>query len=346
MKVGIGIIGLDNWYHALPLCPFPSEEIPKSNFVGFSDPNEDRVKAMQLPEKWKGKYYTDYRDLLANSKIDAVIIDAYTAAHGEIAVAAAQAGKHVMVDKPFATKLEDSDMIIEAAKKAGVKLMTAYNFRFRDPYMKIKEIIDKGLLGKPLHGMISTIASLPEGWPGTGAPGWYGELEKGGGGGFQDHAAHTIDIMRWLFNSEAQKVSAEMANLMYKNIENEDYGIATISLKNGAVCVVEASWTSLPRSGFGETVQIRGEKGDLFYKPPYMRVCSETKPFNEPMYVKVEEPMKYVLRETHTRIVKHFVDCIVEDKRPSVTGEDGRASLEVLLAAYESAELRKPVELQ
>jgi len=345
MKVGLGIIGLDNWYHALPLCPFPHEEIPDARMVAISDPVKSRVNAMQLPQKWGCQYYRDYNDLLKNPQIDAVIVDACTATHAEITIAAAEAGKHILVDKPFATSLDDADKMIKAAEKADVKLGTSYNFRYRAPYVRAKEIIDEGMIGKPCHGMFITTANLPEDWPGTGKPGWFADPSKAGGGGFADHAAHTTDVMRWLFKNDAKQVSAEMANLVYRDIGNEDYGVATIRLKNDAICIVESSWTNIPGSGFGETVSIHGEEGDLCVRSPYILVFGKTRPFRDRVCITYDEPFNYVLRETHTKLVKEFVSCIIEDKKPPISGEDGRASLEILLAAYKSAKSRRTINL-
>src|SRR5437773_84043 len=147
-QVGFGVIGtgiVGGAWHA-----YVYSHSPKAKLVAVCDLNEQR--ANEVGQKYGArKVYTDYRELLANPEVQAVSIATPDFAHREIAVAAAEAGKHILVEKPIATTVEDAEAIVNAAKKAGVKLMVDFHNRVNPPFANAKQSIQSGELGKPAY---------------------------------------------------------------------------------------------------------------------------------------------------------------------------------------------------
>lgn len=342
-QVGIGITGLDNWYHAFPFADFCTENT-KARLIAVSDPVEEKAK--QFAEKYGVKHwYTDYGEVLKHKDVRIAVVTSCTSSHAKIAVDAAKAGKHILLDKPMAAKLGDADRIINAANEAKVKLMMTHAYRFAPCYVRTKELIDIGVIGKPKLAVYTTRAPLPEDWPGSGRPGWYADPERAVGGAFIDHAAHNVDIILWLFGGRVRKVYAEMDKLIHKDLGAEDYGIATLKFEDESIVTVESSWTALPPTDFDEILQIGGDKGLITASQtmsPALRVCGKMEPFKE--CLRLEVPLTH-WTENQKRVLEHLIDCVIQDRRPLVPGEDGRATLEVCLAAYESARTGRPVQL-
>jgi len=239
--LGIGIIGLHNHYHAFPMADYLRKGMPGLRLVAVSDERADVGEAFAR-EYCGGNYHADYHDLLNRSDIDAVIVTSYTSIHAVQVEAAADAGKAVLLDKPIATNLEDAARIVAAGRR--VKVMMAYLLRFLPIYRKAWEILQEGAVGKLVSGFYSIRipADFIKDSPNATTQGWYSDVAKSGGGGFIDHGVHFTDFFRWFFASDAEDVVARMANLTYRQLPVEDYGIATYRLKSGAIATVESTW--------------------------------------------------------------------------------------------------------
>jgi len=367
-KVGIGVIGCGEIAYQAHLSCY--KRIPEVDLIAVADIVPERAKA--AAEEFGAKFwYSDYRKLLDRDDIDAVSIATPHGTHAEIAIHAAEAGKHMLCEKPLATNVKEADAMINAAKKGGVKLMTGYQNRFTPLFQKIKELLDKEAIGQVYE--ISTIGSS---WH-SAAP-WFYQKEKSGGGIGLDSIIYTayewncwigkVDSVyafcdtrfpereateHWLppnIKTEASKSVISLRKIRVK-VTVEDSFSCLIRFVNGAVGLIYRSWAS--RARVGERLsEIDGSDGCIIYNSPMLTGLGID------LAVKTIRDLPGLLQDWNyiqlPRLAhgepwflraKHFVDCIIQDKEPIVTGEDGRNAVEVVQAAYISSSERKPVKL-
>ncbi|HEY3993754.1 MAG TPA: Gfo/Idh/MocA family oxidoreductase [Ktedonobacteraceae bacterium] len=349
--LGIGAIGLHNHYHAYPMANYLQQGIEGARLVAVADERENYAE--EFAKRYGAEAsYKEYKALLERPDIDIVIITSYTSAHAEHCIAAAQAGKHILLDKPIATTMKDATRIVEAAHTYGVKLMMAYLLRFLPAYQRAKALIQEGVIGKPTSAFYSI--RIPVDFirdaPDAQDQGWYADPVKSGGGGFLDHGAHFADALRWFFDSDATSVYGKMGNLTYKDLPVEDYGICTASFADGQIGTIESSWHAAEWYGpmtSPDRCTISGTEGEIelhYQKSPQMEVASRLAPYTGRTYYDwVGEERSDIC---YKRIVEHMVQCVLEDKQPDVTGEDGRAALDLILAAYRSAREKREITLE
>jgi len=357
-KKGIGIIGIDHWYWAFG-CAYGIALNPDAELIAIaaSDPAAPDAKRVEMTANvYKAKtWYEDYRKLLENPEIEAVLITSTTNLHTSIAKDAAAAGKHILLGKPIARTLREADQIIEATKKAKVKLMVL-DSPVRNTY--IKELLDKGTIGKPYLAHNYLLAIVPFAKPGIKEPGWFADPYKAAGGGFIDHAIYQAGNMRWLFNSEAKTVYAQMGKFALKDWAIEDHGLAVVRLKDGSIITLEASNTA-PGHSHGRTLII-GTEGEIeiSHKPPSVSIWTKKGRYSDRHLIeKIGPPLLYEksfaeipvptppYAQGYRPIIDEFISCLVKDKDPDFSGEDSRANLEICLAAYESAGTGEVVNL-
>jgi predicted dehydrogenase len=275
--------------------------------------------------------------LLSRDDIDAVMISTPHAAHAAEAVAAAKAGKHILLDKPMATTVEDCDRILDTVKESGVKLMIMFGQRFRDCNIEARRLVKEGAIGEirmiQEHILAGGgLASLPP---------WQSLPQNVGI--FIGHAVHNIDRIRWVTGAEIMSVSAQVQRDPTNG--NEVSTMALLSLSSGAMATIWASWQiSLPVFPRATSAAlIAGDKGNLDLDAyGELRLGRE----KEWSVVAVQPPIDWagqgalspVRMEAYRRQHQEFIDAIREDRQPSVTGEDGKAAVVVAVAAYKSAE--------
>ncbi len=152
--LGIGFVGLHNHYHAYPMGDYLHRGLPGGRLVAVADERQDYAE--QFARRYGAEAaYRDYRAVLERDDVDIVVVTSYTSAHAEHCIAAAQAGKHILLDKPIATTIEDATRIIEAAREHKVKLMMAYLLRFIPAYQRAKALIEEGVIGRPTSAFYS-----------------------------------------------------------------------------------------------------------------------------------------------------------------------------------------------
>ena len=351
-KKGIAIIGLDHWYWAYG-CAYGIALNPKAELIAICDTNEEKAKKMANIYGAK-KHYRDYKELLEDLEVDAVIITTSTDMHDEVAVAAAKAGKDILVGKPISRTLQGADRIIKEAEKAGIKLMAIAAAPSRGD--RVKKLIDEGIIEKPymIHSNLLAIPPLCE--PGVDKPGWFADPHKASGGGFIDHAIYAVGKLRWYFNSEVKRVYSEMGKFVYKDWDVEDHGIAILRFENGAIATLEATFTAPDRTH--GAMMIIGTEGEIETKGGKISIWSKKDPYKERQTFEILPPNS-VYDRTYAEIkvptlpeaaefkptVDEFVNYIITDKEPLGTPQDARIALEVCLAAYESLKTGGVVEL-
>jgi len=292
-------------------------------------------------------HFTDYKKMLALPELDVVVMGTPNDLHCSITLDAAAAGKHVVVEKPLCLNLAEADRMIEACRKAKVKLMYAEELCFAPKYVRLKQLLDSGALGVP------TLLKQSEKHSGPHAPHFW-DVRRSGGGVTMDMGCHAIEFFRWILGGSPiiKSVYAQMGTQVHKDqTQGDDNSIILIEFAAGVIGLAEESWTK--QGGMDDRAEIHGSKGvayaDLLHGNSIETYSAEgyeyavekagsTKGWTFTIF---EEEWNYGFPQE----LEHFVDCVQNDKQPLVTGEDGRAVLEVIFAAYESARTGRKVEL-
>lgn len=274
--------------------------------------------------------------LLARPDVDVVMISTPHAAHAEQAVAAARAGKHILLDKPMATTLEDCDRILESVRRAGVRLMIMFGQRFRDCNLEAHRVVRAGAIGRVrmMQEQILATGGL------ASLPAWQSLPENVGI--LLGHAVHNIDRIRWISGEEIVSISAQVQRGPATN--NEVSSMVLLGLTNGAMATLWASWAipSPPFPHSSSRALIAGETGNLdcdAYGELRLGQGSDWKVIavQPPIDWPGEGALSPVRMEAYRRQHQEFLDAVRENREPSVTGQDGRAAVQVALGAYQSA---------
>jgi UDP-N-acetylglucosamine 3-dehydrogenase len=296
--------------------------------AGIADENEER--GMKFAEMFGTTYYQDHRKMLENG-LDAVIVCSENANHKRHVVDAANAGVHVLCEKPLSTNVEDANEMIQVCREQGVILQTAFPVRFNSPVARAKQMVDEGKIGE--------IIAIKGTNRGTNPGGWFVEKDKSGGGAVIDHTVHVLDIMRWLSGAEATQVYAEIGFQTFSDYPIDDCGLLTIQFDNGMFGTLDCSWSrneAFPTWG-DVTLEIIGTKGNLFVDAFAQKIDV----YSNDSGVK----WHYWGDNMDARLIADFVQTVNERRAPSITGEDGMRAVEVAVAAYRSAERKQPVML-
>jgi len=314
-------------------------------YVAAVDPNPERLGWER--ETYGVRTYTDLDDMLESERdLDAVIIGSPTFHHRDQALRAAEAGLHILCEKPLARNLRECDDMISAADRSGVILMIAFMKRYNKCFRKAKEIVDSGELGD--------LIEIRMNWDSLslGSCGWRGELRTLGGI-FQDHGSHTIDLCRW-WAGEIASVSG-VVKIVGEGHEVENHVSAICRHESGVTSV--HLMTGGSHKSVIENYEIYGTKGTLqmdfegawsYSNPTPFRMrlyrggnsVTDITPRNHPnLDVELRENGQY-LKE-----LEHFCDCVLTGKRPLTTGEDGRKAIEVINAVYLSSFRNEVVKL-
>jgi len=341
--VRVGVIGCGAIAEYVHLPAY--KENPAARLIAVCDINKERAK--KVAEAFEAEsWYIDYKELLKRDDIDAVSICTPNHLHCEQAVAAAEAGKHILLEKPMALTLRECDEIINACKKSGVKLMIGTNSKFDPIYQRVKTLIDQGLIGRILIVKHHMAHSGPyKIWP--AASDWFFDKDKVGGGCLMDLGSHAFDLLRWLVG-DVTSVMAIGGAFIKKNKKMEDNALVLLTFKEGMLGEADFSWTY--KGGYEITTEIIGTEGAIFVGTPWSPIMmySEKIPSEvlKESKINVRVPMSLSEMMAPTkRKIDHFIECIVKDKEPIVTGEDGRAAVEIILAAYESMKTGKRIYL-
>jgi predicted dehydrogenase len=281
---------------------------------------------------------TDYQKLLEMDEIDLVVLGVPNYLHCEFTLRAAAAGKHVVCEKPLAMNLREADRMIDACRKAGVKLMYAEELCFAPKYVRLKKLLDDGALGRP------TLVKQLEKHDGPHAAHFW-DVDRAGGGVALDMGCHAIEFFRWLLDKRPiRSVYAHLDTLVHtEKTRGDDNALILVEFDGGCIGLAEESWTKL--GGMDDRAEVYGSQGVAFadllrgnsihtYSSAgydyAVEKAGSTAGWSFTIY---EEAWNYGFPQE----MAHFVDCVQNDKQPLETGEDGRAVLEVLMAAYRSA---------
>ena len=339
--IGFGIIGcgMISQYHAQGI-----KDTEGARLVAVADSVEE--KARERAEEFGVEWYTDYHDLLARPDIDVVNICIPSGLHCEPTVAAAQAGKHVICEKPLEITLEKCDRMIEACRKAGVKLQTIFQSRYLESTRKIKQAIEEGKFGKLVLGDMYCKWYRSQDYYDSGK--WRGTWELDGGGALMNQSIHGVDLLQYLMGP-VDSICAYCDTLARK-IDVEDTAVAVLRFQSGALGVIEATTSVYP--GLSRKLEIHGEKGTAMVedqdivKWEFEGEEDQVKPRDQAKVATgAGDPTAGMTATGHQVQIEEMVNAIRENRDPFITGEEGRKAVEIIHAIYQSSQTGKPVKL-
>lgn len=346
MKHGFGIIGTGSIaeVHARAI-----DTIMNAELIGVFDHNPE--KSSGFSTRFKCKSYITAEELYKDNRIDIICICTPSGRHFEPAIAAMNAGKHCVIEKPIEITLDRCDKIIEAGIKNHVIVSGIFPMRFSRVNIELKKAIDDGRFGKLVLGdAYVKWFRKPEYYTDIK---WRANMLKSGGGAVMNQAIHSIDLLQW-FMGKVEAVTAFTGLLGHENIEVEDAAVASIRFANGALGVVEASTAVNP--GFFRRMEILGTKGSVITEEDGILIWKfdeereNDQMLREKLFGKhnsgggVSDP-KAISDIGHLRQLLDIIKAIDNNCTPSIDAIEARKAVEIVLAIYASARNRRTVFL-
>ncbi len=297
------------------------------------------------------KAYHKLDEMLSDPRVTIVTIGTPSGAHLEPGLAAANAGKHVIVEKPLEITLKRCDRLIEACQKNRVQLATVFPSRFHDSAIELKRAIDEERFGRLTLGDSYVKWFRPQSYYDSGA--WRGTWQLDGGGALMNQAIHSVDILTWLMGPVAE-VTAHSATLAHERIAVEDTVVATLKFESGGLGVIEASTAAYP--GYLKRIEIHGSEGSAameeedIVKWDFAKRGRRDAAIAKKMQSSIStgggasDPTA-IGHHGHARLFRDVCQAIDEKRAPAVDGHQGRRSVEIILAIYKAAETGKIVKL-
>ena len=314
--------------------------LPEAELVAVCDILPEQAQAFAA--KYGAEPYTDYIEMLKRPDIDVVTIATPSGLHAEIGIAAAEAGKHILVEKPMAMTLETADALIAACRKAGVKLGVIHQNRFNASVKLLRKALEDGRFGKLTHGQATVRWNRNDNYY-IQAP-WRGTKLQDGGV-LMNQSIHNIDLLQWMFGP-VESVFGYTETFMRK-IEMEDMGAAVIKFKSGAIGLIEAASTIYPKN-IEETLNVFGETGSVIIGGIAVNRVEvwefpDSEEEKKAIFAGQESDPPTVYGYGHRELISNMIQAIREDKDPAIPGEEGRKALEIILAIYKCQETKQPV---
>lgn len=320
-----------------------------------------REKAEAFAGKYKIKGYTDVSEMVQKEGIDVVVICTPHPFHRVPAVAAMEAGAHVLIEKPFASNLEDCDAMLEAADKYGKQTGVICQRRWYWPVQRVKEAIDSGKIGQPVFGTVNMLGWRDEKYYNSDP--WRGSWKDEGGGVLVNQAPHQLDLLQW-FMGDIDELYGIRTNLNHPYIEVEDTALAILRFRNGAIGNIIVSNSMKP--GIYGKVHVHGQNGasvgvqtdggamfvagmsgileppvnDLWTIPGEENMLKRFITEDSDFFLSLKNPVEYF----HERQIEDFLQAVIEGRKPLITGKEGRVTVEIFTAIYRSTRDNKPVK--
>ncbi len=313
-KLGVAVIGTGFWgrNHARVY-----EELECTNLVAICDVNADRAKA--IANQFGAKAYTSSASMLKNPEIEAVSVCTWSTMLAKEALRSLHSGKHVLVEKPMATNTKQAQELLETSKENGLHLTVGFLMRFIPGLQQIREAVASKKIGE----MVSATAKRVSQWP----------ERIGDVGVVKDTAIHDIDVMRFISNDDPVSVYAKLGSMKHRKFE--DYAQIMLTYESGKSAFIESNWLTPYKT---RTLNVTGS--DAIMRLDYVTQELWVENAKETLQPRIpfQEPLKAELQ--------HFADCILEKKRPLVTGTDGYKALQVAIAAIQSSAKNAAVKLK
>lgn len=288
--------------------------------------------------------YYDYDEMIRNADLDAIVICTPHYLHYPMAIKAIESGLHVLIDKPLAINLKEADELISLAERKDLKLGVILQNRFDDSVMQVKKAVDDGSFGKLLLGIVAVNWYRTEEYY-SGSE-WRGRWITEGGGVLINQAIHTIDLLIWMMG-DVEEVCGNVDALAHR-IEVEDIAVSCLKMRNGALGIISAGTAMYP--GFPTKLEVYGTNGCALFEGSSLKYL---------MINRNEQPVEIVKTGlaswsrpeavpaiNHSRLIKDFIQAILENRDPMVDGREGRKSLEVVMTIYESSKTGRKILLK
>ncbi len=349
-KLGWGIIGCGviGYWHTLAVL----RNSEQAEVVAYCD--AERERAEKFNQEYSGgqaRTYARFEELVEDPRVDVVSVCTPSGLHLEPILAAARAGKHILCEKPIEIRLDRIDRIIDAVERAGVKLGVVFQRRTFEPSLKVKESLDRGVLGRLVLASAYLKYFRSRSYYRSGS--WRGTWALDGGGALMNQGIHGIDLLLWLAGP-VERVRAITRTLVHE-IEVEDTAAALLEFQNGALGVIEGATSTNP--GLPTRLELHGSEGTIIYEENRIvkwAVGGHADRPAEELALPPEEALpaagklsgKDLEALGHVRLVADLIESVREDRDPAVTAQEARRSVELILAIYESARTGKPVKLR
>jgi predicted dehydrogenase len=346
MALGFGIVGCGMIadFHARAI-----REVRGAKLVACYDAIP--AAADRLAASTGVRAYHDLDAMLADPAVHVVTVATPSGAHLEPAMKAAQAGKHVIVEKPLEITLDRCDKIIEACRRSGVVLSTIFPSRFHDSSRQLKRAVDQGRFGRLALGDAYVKWFRPQSYYDGGA--WRGTWELDGGGALMNQAIHSVDLLAWLMGPVVE-IRGQFGLLAHQRIEVEDVALATLRIASGAMGVIEASTAVYP--GYLKRIELHGSTGSAaleeedLVKWDFAAAKPSDAAIREKMAARVSggggaSDPKAIGHHAHARQFQDVVQAIRRGVPPAIDGPEGRRAVEIILGVYKAAESGRSVVL-
>ncbi|MFB0843281.1 Gfo/Idh/MocA family protein [Paenibacillus oleatilyticus] len=309
------------------------ERAPEAELAAVCD--VDAGRAEQYGAKYGVKAYTDYGQLLTDPDVDVVCLCTPSGMHAGQTIQAAEAGKHVVCEKPMAIRLSDAERMIEACDVIGVKLATIFPRRMSPASQFVKKLLDDGKLGR--LSLCSGYVKFYRDQAYYDSAGWRGTWAMDGGGAMMNQGIHTIDLLQWLAGP-VDSLHGYARNVL-RDIEVEDTAVASLQFKSGALGSIEATTTAYNQPD--HRIVLHGDKGTIVLTGDEITTLDV---IGERVDIPQFEPFA-VIPDGHAAQIRDMALAVLHDREPVVTGLDGKHSLEIILSTYESYRSRREILL-
>ncbi|MEE2617553.1 MAG: Gfo/Idh/MocA family oxidoreductase [Candidatus Poribacteria bacterium] len=343
---GFGIIGcgMISDFHSAAIA-----DIKNGKLVAVSSRKAEN--SQRLVDRYSIQAYSDYNEMLNRDDIDIVCVCTPSGAHMEPAVAAAEAGKHVIIEKPLEITLERCDAIIESCEKANVRLCAIFNSRFSDASQLVKDTVSSGRLGQLTLGDAYVKWYRSQDYYDSGD--WRGTMELDGGGALMNQSIHAIDFLQYVMGP-VESIQAFTDTLAHKRIDVEDVAVAALRFKNGALGVVEGTTAVYP--GSLKKFEFSGTKGTIVLEEEDIITWEFEEEEPEDTEIKQQFTEKKsggggasdpraINHDNHRRQMINLIQSIENNIPHLVDGREGRKAVEIILAIYQSSKAGKTVHL-
>jgi UDP-N-acetyl-2-amino-2-deoxyglucuronate dehydrogenase len=351
--VGCGKVGQ---IHARALA-----SLAESEFVAACDVDLGRASA--LADRYEIRPFGDVARMLKESDVQVVCLATPHPLHAGPAILAAELGVHALVEKPLAASLDDCDRMLAAARRNQTKLGVISQRRWYEPVRRMKAAIDSGKIGRPVLG-----AFIMYSWRDPSyylSDPWRGRWQTEGGGVLVNQSPHMIDLLQWLMDDEVAEISGYWANLNHPTVEVEDSAVAILRFRCGGLGTITASLSQKPgiytkvhiHGSTGASIGVETDRGATFIagmseitEPPLNDLW--TIPGEEEQLARFQAEDRARFREIdsvthyHALQIQDFLKAVIDDRRPLVTGEDGRRVVALFRAIYESDESGRSIKLE
>jgi predicted dehydrogenase len=340
--IKIGIIGCGKIAQVRHIPEYADNK--NVQLVGFYDLNHER--ACELAKKYNGKAYNSYQELLAEADLDAVSVCTANASHAEITIAALKAGKHVLCEKPMGATLEECEAMVAAACESGRFLMLGHNQRLAKAHVKAKKLLESGLIGEIVSFRTTFGHGGPETWsidPGQNV--WFFDKDKAAMGVMADLGIHKTDLIHYLTGQTIVETTARLATVdkRYANgqlIEVDDNAFCIYRLSGGAVGTMTASWTFYGAED--NSTILYGTQGIMrIYDDPTYSIKVTTRDGENILYDM--DKIQTNDNQTKSGVIDAFVDCLVENRQPEISGAEVLKTMRVIFASIESSRTGRTV---